>query len=45
MRGWYKAATNWPLTLACVSIYKMTAERVALYTRVPPLGDNILVGI
>ena len=45
MQGWYKDATNRPPPSACVTITMMTVEKVALYMRVPPSGENITVGI
>ena len=45
IQGWYKAAVDCALPPARVTIEWITAERVALYSRVPPPGDNISVAI
>ena len=43
IQGWYKAAVNHDLPPAQVTLERITAERVALYIRVPPPGNNIPV--
>ena len=45
IQGWYKAAVNHTTLPARVTLKRITAERVALYSRVPPLVKNILVQI
>ena len=41
IQGWYKAAVDRAPPPARVTLERITAERVALYIHVPPLGDNI----
>ena len=45
IQGWYKAAVDRAPPPAGVTIKRITAERVALYIRVLPPGDNIPVAI
>ena len=45
IHGWYKAAVNRTLPPSRVTLEQITAERVALYRRVPPPGENIPVQI
>ena len=45
MQGWYKAAVDRALPPPQVTLKRITAERVALYSRVPPPGDSIPVEI
>ena len=45
IQGWYKAAVERAPLPAQVTLERITAERVALYSHVPPLGDNISVSI
>ena len=43
LQGWYKAAVNRALPPARATLKRVTAERVALYSRVPSPGDSIPV--
>ena len=43
IQGWYKAAVDRTMPPARVTLKQITADRVALYSRVPPPGDNIPV--
>ena len=45
IQGWYKAAVDRAPPPAQVTLKRITAERVALYSQVPPPGDNIPVEI
>ena len=45
IQGWYNAAVERALPPAQVTPKQITAERVALYSRVPPPGDSIPVDI
>ena len=45
IQGWYKATVDRAPPPARVTLKRITAERVALYSRVPPPGDNIPVEI
>ena len=45
IQGWYKAAVGRAPPPARVTLKRITAERVALYSRVPPPGENIRVQI
>ena len=45
MKGWYKAAVNRALPPAQATLERITAERVELYSHVPPPGDNIPVTV
>ena len=45
LQGWYKAAADSAPPPARATLKWVTAERVALYSRVPPPGDSILITI
>ena len=45
LQGWYKAAVDRAPPPAQATLKRVTAERVALYSRIPPPGDNIPVTI
>ena len=45
MKGWYKAVVNRAPPPARATLERITAERVALYSYVPLLGENIPVTI
>ena len=45
IQGWYKAAVDCDPPPARVTLERITAERVAQYSYVPPLGGNIPVTI
>ena len=45
LQWWYKAAVDRALPPARATLKRVTEERVALYIRVPPQGDNIPVTI
>ena len=45
IQGWYKVVVDRAPLPARVTIEQITAERVALYSRVPSPGDNIPVAI
>ena len=45
IQGWYKAAVDRAPPPARVTLKWITAERVALYSRFPPPGENIPVQI
>ena len=45
IQGWYKAAVDRAPPPDRVALEQITAERVALYSYVPPPGDNIPVVI
>ena len=45
LQGWYKAAVDRSLPPAQATLKRITAERVALYSRVPSPGDSIPVDI
>ena len=45
LQGWYKAAVDRAPPPARATLNWVTAERVALYSRIPPPGDNIPVTI
>ena len=45
MKGWYKAVVNRAPPPARAMIERITAERVELYSYLPPLGENILVTV
>ena len=45
LQGWYKAAVDRAPPPARTTLKRVTAERVALYIQVVPLGDSILVNI
>ena len=41
IKGWYKAVVKHALTPALVTLERIMAERVELYSYVPPPGTNI----
>ena len=45
INGWYCAAVNRSLPPAWVTLERITAERVELYSYVPPPGDNIPISV
>ena len=45
IQGWYKAAVDRAPLPARVTLKRIMAERVALYSHVPPPGDKIPVDI
>ena len=45
LQGWYKAAVDRVPPPARATRKQVTAERVALYSRVPPPGDSTLITI
>ena len=45
LKGWYWAAVDCALPPAWVTLEQITAERVELYSYVPPPGENIPVSI
>ena len=45
LQGWYKAAVDRAPPPARATLKRITAERVTLYSRVPPPGDSIPVDI
>ena len=45
LQGWYKAAVDRAPPPARATLKRVTADQVALYSRVPPPGDNIPVTI
>ena len=45
MKGWYKAAVNRAPLPARSTLKRIMAERVELYSHVPPPGDNIPVTV
>ena len=45
MKGWYSAAVNRALLPARATLERITAERVELYSYVPPPGGGILVTV
>ena len=45
IQGWYKAVVGRAPPPARVTLERIMAERVALYSRVPPPRDNIPVSI
>ena len=45
LQGWYKAAVDCAPPPARATLKRVTAERVTLYSRIPPPGDNIPVTI
>ena len=45
LQGWYKAAVDRAPPPARAMLKQVTAERVALYSRVPPPGDSIPITI
>ena len=45
IKGWYKAAVNRAPPPARVTLERITAERVALYSYIPPPGKNIPISV
>ena len=45
MKGWYKAAVNRAPPPTRAMLERIMAERIELYSHVPPPGDNILVTV
>ena len=45
IKGWYKASVNHALPPNRVTLKWITAERVKLYSYVPPLGTNIPISV
>ena len=45
LQGWYKATVDRPPPPARATLRRVTADRAKLYSRVPPLGDTIVVTI
>ena len=45
IKGWYKDTVDRAPPPARVTLERITAERVALYSYVPPLGENIPISI
>ena len=45
IKGCYKAAVDCDPPPAQVTLKRITAERVALYSYVPPLGENIPISV
>ena len=45
LKGWYWAAVDCSLLPAQVTLNRITAERVELYSYVPPPGENIPVSV
>ena len=45
MKGWYRAEVDRALPTARVTLDRITAERVDLYSYVPPLGENIPLSV
>ena len=45
IHGWYKAVVDRAPLPAQVTLERITAERVAMYSYVPPPGENIPVTI
>ena len=45
LKGWYWDVANRAPPPAQVNLKRITAERVDLYSYVPPLGDNISVAV
>ena len=45
IKGWYKAAFDRAPPSARVMLERITEDRVALYSYVPPPGENILIYI
>ena len=45
IQGWYKDAVDHAPPPARVTLERITAERVALYSYVPPPGENIPIAI
>ena len=45
IKGWYQAAVDRAPPPAQVTLERITAERVKLYSYVPPLGANIPISV
>ena len=45
MKGWYRVAVDRAPPPARVTLERITAERVDLYSYVPPPGENIPVSV
>ena len=45
LKGWYRAAEDRPPKPCHASMARQTAERVALYQRVPPPGESIPINV
>jgi len=45
LKGWYRAASEQAPAASHTSLAAQTAERVALYGRVPPPGDNLPIHV
>ena len=45
IQGWYKAEVDRAPPPARITLERITSDRVALYSHVPPLGENIPVAI
>ena len=45
IKGWYKAAFGCDLPPAWVTIGQITAQRVDMYSYIPPPGTNIPVSV
>ena len=45
LQGWYKAAVDRAPPPSRATLKRVSAERVTLYSRIPPLGNNIPVTI
>ena len=45
LKGWYKAAVDRDLPPTQVTLERITAERVAMYSYVPPLGENTPISV
>ena len=45
LQGWYKASVDHSPPPAQATLKRVTAERVTLYSHIPPPGDNIPVTI
>ena len=45
IKGWYKAAVYHALLPARVTLKWITAERVELYSHIPPLGTNVPISV
>ena len=45
IQGWYKAAVDHAPPPDRITIERITTDRVALYSNVPPPGENIPVAI
>ena len=45
IKEWYKATVDWAPPPAQVNLERITAERVDLYSYVPPQGTNIPISV